>query len=141
MNNSKTSVGELIVAFIIGAIVVAFFGWQVTPHPSQSEQSLSAYNTESAVQIATSSTIQVGPQQAVTIFSDNEFCGTRMVSTLGSGVSVILSFDPDITPSATTGHPVVASTTTALPASQYGCGAVRAYAFSSTTITRSEFIQ
>lgn len=84
--------------------------------------------------------MQVGPQEINTVFAANEFCANRLIGVFGS-TPIVLSFDADITPSMTVGHPLVASSTTSLPPDQYGCGAVRAYAPASTTITTSEFIR
>lgn len=92
---------------------------------------------------ATSSTMSVGPQEVKTLFSDaavgsmNGLCASRVVSTLG-GSAIMLSFDPDITPAAGVGHVQAASTTVAYPADTYGCGAVQAYGFASSTVTRTE---
>jgi len=66
-------------------------------------------------------------------------CSARIISTSGtSGIMLTFSDIEGKVPSATAGHWQAASTTIAYDASQYGCGAVRAYAGASTLVTISE---
>lgn len=87
--------------------------------------------------IATSSTKSVGPQAVTTLFTSNIVCTSRIISTVSQ--PIMLSFDPNITPTATRGHLQAASTTEMYDAGLYGCGAVTVYGHNaSTTITSSE---
>lgn len=147
MENSSSERGAIyvIIGLIIGSLLsVALFGLFLIagkPHTPVAETPVGLYATESAAVVATSSQVQVGPQNVVTIFSAADSCANRIVSNLQTNTTLILSFDTNVTPSATAGHPFAASTTHALAASVYGCGAVRAYAAASTTITRTVSIR
>lgn len=89
-------------------------------------------------QIATSSTISVGPQVATTIFTNTYSCTSRVISTVSQ--PIMISFSSDITPTGVTGHLQAASTTIAYDSGIYGCGQVSVYGYgASTTITKSEF--
>lgn len=139
MNNQGSSgIVSLFIGLVAGAVIVG--GILLALHSPQSQQ-VGVGTPDSAAQVATSSTIQVGPQQVKTIFAANTSCKSRIVGELQVSTTVILSFDSHVTPSASAGYPVAASTTAAFPANQYGCGAVRAYAAASTTITLTELIQ
>ena len=102
-----------------------------------------ANEPEVSARVASTSAIQVGPQEVKTLFADTatssirSLCASRVVSTGGS--AVMLSFHSSITPGASVGHVQGASSTVAYPADTYGCGPVTAYGFSSTTVTKSEF--
>lgn len=89
--------------------------------------------------IATSSTAIVGPQSVTTVFSAKTGlnCAARVITTAAG--PIMLSFSADITPTGSIGHVQAASTTVAYDPSVYGCGAVKAYGYASTTITKSEF--
>lgn len=87
--------------------------------------------------IATTTTAAVGPQQNKTLFTAKDLCASRTISTAGS--AVMLSFDANVTPTASIGLVQGASTTVAYTADLYGCGTVTAYGFASTTITTSDF--
>lgn len=103
-----------------------------------STQSASAQSAGLHSRIASSSTIVVGIQQNQTLFTANDICAARVISTAAE--AIMLSFSSAITPSGTEGHVQAASTTVVYPAEQYGCGAVTAYGHTgSTTITKSEF--
>lgn len=87
---------------------------------------------------ATTSTIVVGTASVATLFTDNEVCASRVISTAGQAIK--LSFDSSITPTGITGIVQAASTTEVYDSGLYGCGQVTAYGYSaSTTITKSEF--
>lgn len=87
--------------------------------------------------IATSSTIVVGIQQNKTLFTVNPYCSSRIITTTGN--PIMLSFDTNITPSATVGHFQATSTTVAYDSGLYGCSDVKAYGVNaSTTITITE---
>lgn len=130
------------VALILGALVVTCIGIGFVVSLNRTETpSVGALGTPNISQHATTSTIVVGPQSITTIFTAKNLCAERVFGTpANSGSLIVLSFDPNIAPSASAGFPFTASTTNSLPSELYGCGAVRAYAAASTTITRSEFI-
>lgn len=139
--NEETN--SLFIGLIAGAVMTTILSVVLilSIHRNQPQSQLGVNNSDSAAQVATSSTMQVGPQEIKTVFAANTSCRNRIVSVLQNDVTVILSLDSDITPSASVGHPVSATTTQSLPANQYGCGAVRAYAAASTTLTITELIQ
>lgn len=121
-------------ALVMGAIcfLVSYIVW------SNIDIALAGAASGQAV-VATSSTIQVGPQQIITIFDANSACANRRIDT--AGMAVTLSFHTAITPSELIGHRIAASSTGELDSDLYGCGAVRAFAVASTTITKTEFSQ
>lgn len=89
--------------------------------------------------MATSSTIQIGPQENKTLFSANSNCANRVITTVASPITI--SFSTAVPPSGMRGVIQAASTTVHYDSDLYGCTAVTAYAFSSTTITIAEFSQ
>ncbi|MGF6428219.1 hypothetical protein [Bradyrhizobium elkanii] len=89
--------------------------------------------------LATSSTMQVGPQQVKTIAATSRNCYSRLIGSAGSPLMV--SFSPTTTPTGTIGYPQAASSTVAYSNGDYGCGPIYIYAYSSTTIITSEFSQ
>lgn len=130
---------DTILAFVCGALAIALF---VAIHVRQNQPTqLSGFDSQSTLTLASSSAQVVGPQNIVTIFAANASCADRVISNVGLTGTVMLSFSANVTPSVSIGHPLTASTTQAFLASQYGCGAIRAYAPASTTITRSEYIR
>ena len=97
-------------------------------------------------QVAT--TTEVGPEATVTLFANRgQNCSARIVSTInGDGQSITLLFadttNNDVsstTLSGVIGHFQAASTTVMYDGGLYGCGRMTAQAYSSTTITISEF--
>lgn len=89
--------------------------------------------------MATSSTIQVGPQQDKTLFTSNYSCASRVISTAQQ--AIMLAFSSTINPGGDQGHWQAASTTVAYDSAIYGCTAVTAYAAASSTITIAELSQ
>lgn len=88
--------------------------------------------------VATSSTVVVGPGFA-TLFATSSNCTGRAVSTVAS--PIMLSFTGNVIPSGAVGHIQAASTTVFYNNGDYGCGAVTAYGFASSTITITQFVQ
>ena len=98
---------------------------------------------------ATTSTATVGPQKpnvastTVTVFGNETNCSARVISTVGTPIMLLFSnamiSSTTANPTALYGHTQAASTTVVYDSGQFGCGYVSAYAFSSTTITVSEF--
>ena len=86
---------------------------------------------------ATSSTIAVGPDEVITIFTKRNTCTSRTISTTGVS-EIMLSFHANITPTALIGIIQGASTTKEYENENYGCGVVTAFASASTTITKME---
>jgi hypothetical protein len=140
MNNTFRELIVIAVIFCSMTLATAFGNYISKP---SNEQNVGIASTPSQGQIATSSTIQVGPQQVKTIFEANESCMTRVVGTRAQ--EIILTFDvvnlSDLTPSFGTGFPISASTTRELPSERFGCGPVKAYAAASTTITKAETVR
>ena len=94
--------------------------------------------------MATSSTVVVGPNIVTptlahaTLFEASN-CAARIITTLGTPISLSFAAFSSTTPSATVGHVQASSTTEVYDSGQFGCGLVSAYGFtSSTTITVSE---
>lgn len=129
MNSIKVS---FVIVVTIFALAGAYIGIQRLASPEQ----FGATGANSRV--ATSSTIQVGPQQVKTLFTSRPSCSARIIGTVA--VPVQVSFRSDIVPTALIGNPVLASTTSIFSSNTVGCDAVTAYAAASTTITISESI-
>lgn len=87
-------------------------------------------------QSATTSTIQVGPQEQVTLFSTKTNCTSRRISTPSQAIWI--SFG-STTPSTNIGHFQATSTSVEYDAGTTGCGQWRAYAIASSTVTLDEF--
>lgn len=119
-------------AFIIGlAILFTGFTFYIV---TQNKVLGSSNITQGIVpKVATSSTIQVGPQNVVTVVPANTACVSRTISTLSQ--TIMLSFSSTLVPSASQGLLQATSTTVAYDNGAYGCGAVTAFATASTTIT------
>lgn len=136
--NKNSFVLEIFIAFLVvavGSFVGLEFSSNLTP------PSVGSASYESPAHVATSSNMEIGPQQIKTIFVARSFCEDRVVSVPNGGAALRISFDPNIIPNATTGVIVAASGTTDFPALRYGCGNVTAYASASTTITKTETTQ
>lgn len=125
--NSKEIAFGVIVAVILTGLV---YTWTATPEGSFGNQA------PDRALINSSQDIEVGPA-VVTLFSNNEFCAARAISTV-SGDAITVAFSG--TASSTHGHILSGTTTTAFEAGIYGCGAVSAWASASTTVTADEFI-
>lgn len=117
------------ITFIVGAILIAFALGQSVQGEARSGTAI----------MATSSTIQVGPQEDKTLFTSNYSCASRVISTQAQGV--MLSFSSTINPGGAEGHWQAGSTTVAYDGAIYGCTTVTAYAGASTTITTAELSQ
>ena len=141
MENTKNNPVWLIVAGALVTLLIAIGIVQFVVPKDAPEPVVSGFTTASTANHATSSTAQVGPQEVITLFSSNSSCSNRFITIPSGGAAVRLSFDSDITPSATVGELLGASSTHSLPAELYGCGAVKAYAAASTTVSKSEFIR
>lgn len=123
---------QKIIYILIGVVVASMLLFVASQYMTKS-QSLSGFGYS---RVATSSTIAVGPDVVATLFTTANSCASRIVSSTAS--ILMLSFNSNITPTGSVGHIQAASTTVAYPSDNYGCGAVTAYAFSSTTITKAE---
>lgn len=88
--------------------------------------------------IATTSPAAVSTSQSLIFGTTSPNCSSRIITTLSSAIMLTFSDKPGVTPSATVGHLQAASTTQVYDSGLYGCDAVRAYSFSSQTITVSE---
>lgn len=96
--------------------------------------------TAAVPKLATSSQMVVGPQNAVMLFATSSNCTNRKISTVGK--PIMLSFTPNLMPTALIGHPQAASTTADYDNGINGCGAIFALGQdASTTITVSGFTQ
>lgn len=82
-------------------------------------------------QVATSSLMSVGPQNAVTLFAKASNCTARIISTGAN--PIMLSFSSVLAPAAQVGHYQAASTTVSYDNAVYGCGQVSAYGYSAST--------
>lgn len=90
--------------------------------------------------LATTSSITVGIANNQTLFTSNNQCTNRVVSTVAKAIMLNFGLVGNATSSGVVGHLQAASTTTAYDSGLFGCGAVTAYGFdASTTITISEF--
>lgn len=105
--------------------------------------------TGTSAQLQFATTTAVGPQDGDdTIFTSNDTCKARVVTTRGDSAITLNFGDPgtdrignisSTTLSATVGHLQLASTTVVYDSGLYGCGRVSAYSYASQTITISEF--
>lgn len=126
-----------IIGFITGvALVWFFFIGNFSLREEKPNESNNLGNMFS--QMATSSTIAVGPQENKTLFTARQTCSSRVITTVAQ--PIMLSFNTNITATALAGHLQSASTTIVYKSDDFGCGAVSAYGHNaSTTITTSEF--
>lgn len=74
---------------------------------------------------------------ASTIFATST-CTSRVISTVASPIMLTFTDAEGKTPTGVFGHLQAASTTVAYDAEIYGCGAVKAYSFVTSTITVTE---
>lgn len=133
----------IIASLCVGAVITTIV-WVVMKNPATPEQPVveaqqapaAGASNITPARMATSSTIQVGPQQNKTLFALNASCASRTIGTAGQGI--MLAFDGVMTPGAAVGFWQAASTTVTYPASETGCAAVTAYAAASTTISIAE---
>jgi hypothetical protein len=86
--------------------------------------------------VATTSAPTVGA--ASTLIIATSTCNSRIISTSGSAINLSFSDNQGFTPTAVAGFTQQASTTVAYDSGQYGCGAVRAYSFTSSVVTVSD---
>lgn len=127
-------------SFFAGLIAVAAIVFAVAFYSMQASPSVGSTIASAVPKVATSSTIQVGPQGVTTLFATSSVCTGRAVSTTIQ--PIMLSFSGAILPSATVGHFQGTSTNSFYNNGDYGCGAVTAYGFvASTTVTISAFAQ
>lgn len=134
MNDKKSLIPIIIAVAIFGVALVSLF--LPTSKVSQQESIKGLPNLQAG--IASTSAILAGPAQIKTIFQSKYACASRIIST-GGNSAIMISFDPNIAPNGVVGHLQLASTTVAYNSELYGCGAVTAYGFSSSTITVSDF--
>lgn len=119
---------------LLGAALIAFIGMAlfiVSSHPIAQ----AAFPNLHA-RFATTTTKIVGPG-VTTVVTARDTCASRVISTRNG--AVLLSFDENTAPSATRGHLQSASTSIAYDSELYGCGPIRAFGYSSTTITLTTF--
>lgn len=90
-----------------------------------------------AASVATSSQATVGTT-AISLFATSTSCAARVITTYASPVMLTFSDYAGQTPTGLFGHLQAASTTVAYDSGVYGCGLVKAYSFTSQTITVTE---
>lgn len=133
-----TSMNKNIISMFLGvALIVAGFVFSLA---FNSSPVIGSAPSGLKATMATSSTIQVGPGNNITLFIAKANCSSRVISTVSK--ALMLSFDDMASSSlsALNGHQQAASTTIAYDSGIYGCGLVNARSFdASTTITISEF--
>lgn len=89
--------------------------------------------------MATTSSVIVGPGNAMTLFATSTACATRVISTVAQPIMLTFTDNAGQSPTGIFGHLQAASTTVDYDSGLYGCGLVKAYGFvASTTITISE---
>ena len=132
MKESLIAGGVMAAAVFVALLLAAQFG------VFSGVQSFSGAGSGQASFIA-SSTVAVGPQEDKTIFVLRQGCANRVVSSRET--ALMLSFTSSMNPSAVVGHQQSASTTISYDSDLFGCGPVTAFAYSSTTISVSEFSQ
>lgn len=131
---SLVSILAVIVSVVV-LFVVLFVG---------KEQNLKGAPTGLYSTLSIATTTAVGKQEVKTLFSSNKQCTGRVITSVAAPLMIIFG-DPtngdlaSTTLSGELGHLQAASTTVMYDSGTYGCGRVSAYAFSSTTITHTEF--
>lgn len=142
MTLSKTHVVLAGILFLLGLTYIGF----------QAQQVQGEAFTGQISQIDSATTTTVGPDgnqggNAVTLFSKGTDCDGRAITVPG-GAGIMISFSDSLsrpqnisstTLSASIGHYQAGSTTVMYDSGLYGCGRVTAWAWSSTTLTVSEF--
>lgn len=129
----KYVIATLIPCVIATLIAIILFG---SPFSTQLGSTVS---NGIVPKVYSAATATAGPQVVLTVAAAKTGCVSRTLSTLG--VPIMLSFSSDVTPSATAGHAQAASTTVTYENGSFGCGAITAFAFSSTTVTVTAFNQ
>ena len=122
------------VVIVVMAVILGWMMWAVMT--SSSSVKVGQAPSGVVAEMATSSTVAVGPQQNKTVFAEKSFCAGRVVSTAGQ--SIMLSFNSGVTPANLVGHYQAASSTVAYDSGIYGCGDVVVYGPASSTITIAE---
>lgn len=109
-------------------------------------QKAKGVSPQGTMTIVASSTlpITVGSSNAITLFSRNDGCTARIITTYASPIMITFATSTDLSstvkPTGTFGHLQAASTTVSYDSGMYGCGVWQAYGFgASTTISKSEF--
>lgn len=132
---SAIAAGLFVLVALFACIALGYYFGAKTVVVQEQAPTAGATNI-TPVRAATSSSLQLGPQQNKTLFALNQSCGSRIVATAGQGI--MLAFDGVSTPGASIGHWQPASTTVAYQANVFGCGPVTGYAGASTTVTITE---
>ena len=126
MNTKSTGI---IIGIILLAITVSmvFSGGKQTLGSAQDGVQAVAYST---------ATTTVASTTATTLFASSTTCTARIITTNTN--AVVLSFNPDFTPTLTAGHYQAASTTVAYDSGIYGCGVTKAISATPGVVTISE---
>lgn len=126
---------KLIAGLVLGAALVCL-GWSIAP-----QKVVNSFGSAGSLQAghATSSLYAVGPQQVIEI-PEVASCANRSIGTLGTPIQVISS-KAGISPTAARGFPQAASTTKEYDSDLWGCGGLKVFAFSSTTLTVTTYSQ
>lgn len=86
--------------------------------------------------VATSSSIQVGPQAITRAMATSSACTARTISTTGSAITI--TFSGNALPGGSVGHVQAASTTVNYDNGGYGCGSIYIFGYASSTVTMTE---
>ena len=102
---------------------------------------LGGASPNTAALVATSSSISVGPQEKIRIFTADTAgrCLGRSVSNLSAGLMLWFMDTASTSVGALVGHIQATTTNVYYDSSLYGCGAWTAYSHASSTITISEW--
>lgn len=123
--------------FLGGGLVVALVA--LVLFASSGQGTFGGDATQIPGRIATTSTIQLGPQENKIVFATSTNCTSRIVAS--KAVILMLNFTGAFgtsTLNGMDGHPQAASTTEVYDAGQFGCGTVVGFAYSSTTVNVEE---
>jgi len=133
----QNKIETLIVLCLFAVLVGISFFWNKTETQGSAPSGLPAT-------VIVRDYIAVGPQQNMILFDPEKYCASRVITTYAS--PIMLNFSTSTSAATSTellsgakGHLQLASTTIAYDSGLYGCDYITAYAFSSTTITVSEF--
>ncbi len=91
--------------------------------------------------VVSTTVMPVGPLQALTLVATSSACTGRVIST--ASTSVMLSFQDGFTPTITNskGSWQAASTTISYDNANFGCGAISAVAYASSSVTVTTLAQ
>ncbi len=119
---------------IIGILaVIVLIVWALFP----TSRPLGAASPGLIATVATTSNPTISA--AATLFATSTACTARVITTVASPIMLTFSDRINQTPTGTFGHLQAASTTQVYDAELYGCGLFKAFGFTSSALTVTEY--